>query len=359
MAQQLISIVVPMYNEARNLPHLYQEIKTHINKLPYRFEMLFVDDGSADESSAVVRYFANRDRRVRLIQLARNFGKEAAITAGLRATKGDAAVILDADLQMPPKLIGQFIKKWRAGSEVVVGVFASRNMSWLRRTGAAWFYRIIHWIGTTKITPHATDYRLLDRQVINVFDSLTERNRITRGLIDWLGFKQSYVHFEQAPRKFGRPTYSFHKLVQLAMNSITAYSMVPLKLAGYLGVFILMLSVPLGAFLLVERFVLKDPLHWGVNGTTLLATLIVFLVGTVLACLGLISLYIAHIHTEVINRPLYVVRAKPRLAQQSSVLEQVTPVTLAEGDTQPFVTADGEAPLVPADEPAAKEVTIG
>jgi dolichol-phosphate mannosyltransferase len=317
MSQPLISIVVPVYNEERNLPHLYKEIKKHVDQLPYRFEMLFVDDGSADNSATVVKVCANRDKRVRLIQLARNFGKEAAMSAGLHEAKGDAAIIMDADMQMPPKLMGKFIEKWREEqAEIVVGVFAARSMGRLRRWGAHCFYRLMRTIGNTKITPHATDYRLLDRQVIDVFDSFTERNRITRGLIDWLGFKRTYVYFEQAPRKFGQPTYPFSKLIQLAMNSITAYSLVPLKLAGYLGVFILTVSIPLGLFLVVERFLLGDPLGWGINGTTMLATLILFLVGVMLACLGLISLYIAHIHAEVINRPLYIVREKPRLEPQ-------------------------------------------
>lgn len=330
---QLISIVVPMYNEEQNLPHLYKEIKRHVDQLPYRFEILFVDDGSADESAAVVRACSRLDKRVQLVQLARNFGKEAAVSAGLHATRGDAAIVIDADLQMPPKLMGQFIKKWKAGAEVVVGVFAARNMGFVRRVGAHWFYRLMHTIGNTKITPHATDYRLLDRQVIDAFDELTEHNRITRGLIDWLGFDRTYVYFEQEPRKFGKPTYSFAKLIQLAMNSITAYSLVPLKLAGYLGVCILLISAPLGGFLVVERFVMGDPLHWGINGTTLLATLILFLVGVMLACLGLIALYIAHIHTEVVNRPLYVVRERPAInAQRVRELEASVLAGLPEGE---------------------------
>lgn len=309
----LISIVVPVYNEARNVPLLVQELSKHANKLPYQFEFLLIDDGSRDDSVRVIQEQAVIEPRVRLVQLARNFGKEAAVSAGIGEAKGDAAIIMDADLQMPPSLLGEFIEKWQQGAEVVVGVFAERNMSKIRSFGAHTFYSIMGKIGHTKITPNATDFRLLDRQVIDVFNDLTERNRITRGLIDWLGFKRDYIYFKQAPRQHGDPTYSFKKLIELAMNSFTAYSLLPLKLAGYLGVLILFFSIPLGVFLYIERFIFHDPFHWGIHGITFLAVLILFLVGVVLACLGLISLYIAHIHAEVINRPLYIVRKKPTI----------------------------------------------
>jgi len=323
MAQQLISIIVPVYNEASNLPLLYKELKENTEPLPYKFEMLFVDDGSTDGSAAEVYKCARSDRRVHLVQLARNFGKEAAMTAGLHVARGDAAIIIDADLQMPPRLIKHFIKRWRGGAEVVVGVFAARSMSRLHTWGSHLFYRIMRLIADTSITPHATDYRLLDRQVINAFNTMTERNRITRGLIDWVGFRRDYVRFRQAPRKFGRPTYSLGKLVGLAVNSFTSYSLAPLKLAGYLGLFILLFSVPLGLFLATERFVLGDPLHWGINGTTMLAVMILFLVGVVLACLGLMSLYIAHIHDEVTNRPLYILRNEQRLTEIPKEVEAI------------------------------------
>jgi dolichol-phosphate mannosyltransferase len=320
--QKLISIVVPVYNEEANVPVLAQELARYANELPYRFEFLLVDDGSRDKSADAIQLAAAQDERIRLVQLARNFGKEAAVSAGLAETKGDAVLIMDADLQMPPALMGKFVAKWEQGAEVVVGVFAERSMSRLRAFGAQNFYRIMGKIGNTKITPNATDYRLLDREVVDVFNELTERNRITRGLIDWLGFKRDYIYFKQAPRQNGDPTYSFKKLVQLAINSFTAYSLLPLKLAGYLGIFILMLSVPLGTALFVLRFVFHDPYNWGIHGTTFLAVLNLFSVGVVLACLGLVALYIAHIHAEVINRPLYIVRRKPTRSIEEVVNEK-------------------------------------
>lgn len=319
MTSKTISIIVPVYNEGANLRPLYKELSSIISALPYTFEILFIDDGSRDNSADILVELANENNNVSIIQFARNFGKEAAVSAGLHAAKGDAAIIMDADLQMPPSLLGEFLQKWESGAEVVVGVFASRNMQFIRRLGAKFFYRIMRSIAHTKITPHATDYRLLDRQVLDVFNSLPERNRITRGLIDWLGFQRDYVYFEQAPRLHGSPTYSFSKLVALAMNSFTSYSLLPLRLAGYLGIVILILSSLGGIFLWIEKFVLNDPFNWAVSGTAFLAVMLLFLVGVVLACLGLISLYIAHIHAEVIDRPLYIVRKKPRARQHRSV----------------------------------------
>jgi dolichol-phosphate mannosyltransferase len=319
----LISIIVPVYNEADNLPVLYRELSQHSRALPYRFEMLFVDDGSKDDSVKVLDGFARKDHRVRLIRFSRNFGKEAAVTAGLHAARGNAALIMDADMQMPPSLMSQFITKWESGAEVVVGVFKSRNLSVVKRWGAKLFYRIMKSISHTKITPNATDYRLLDRKVVNVFNQFTERNRITRGLIDWLGFDRQYIYFEQAPRKFGTPSYTFRKLVTLAVNSFTAYSLLPLRLAGYLGMLILTISIPGGLFLYLERYALHDYLHLGTNGTTMLGVLTVIMVGVVLSCLGMISMYIAHIHAEVTNRPLYVVRPEERVAEEAPILEEV------------------------------------
>ena len=305
MGEQTISIIIPMYNEASNLQPLYNELKLCIARLTkYRFEIIFVDDGSKDESAKVARRLARRDRRLRVLELSRNFGKEPAMTAGLHAATGDAALIMDADLQMPPRLMGKFIERWERGDEVVIGVFGTRKTSKLHALGSHWFYRIMQQISNTEVIPHETDYRLMDRKVINEYNRLTERNRITRGLVDWLGFRRSVIPFEQAPRLNGQPAYTYRKLIGLAINSFTAESLMPLKLAGYLGLFILLLAIPTGSIMTIDRVLY----HWPIRGTAFLAILIVALVGVVLACLGLISLYIGRIHAEASNRPLYVLR---------------------------------------------------
>lgn len=321
--KELISVVVPVHNEAACIPRLYQELDTHTRSLPYRFEFIFVDDGSRDDTLDVLQKVSKRDRRIRLIEFARNFGKEAAVSAGLQACKGDAAVIMDADLQHPPSLINKFLAAWKRGNDVVVGVKRySRYEGYIKRMTSNMFYKILSKVSHTAITPHASDYRLVDRKVIKVFCKMTERNRMTRGLIDWLGFHRGYVHFEAPPRQAGTASYGYRQLFRLAVNSLTAYSLLPLKLAGYLGAFILVTTAPVGAFLMIETYVMNDPLNWQITGTAMLAIMILLLIGIVLGCIGLVALYIARIHDEVSNRPLYVVRSK--MGADAEAAEPVT-----------------------------------
>lgn len=304
-----ISIIVPFHNEAANLPLLIAALHKATDELPYNFEFVMVDDGSKDDSARVVRKLAKVDSQIRFLQFVRNFSKEIAVSAGLHAAKGNAAIIMDADLQHPPSLIPQFIKKWEAGSEVVVGVRDyDKKESWFKKFASAWFYRIMQQISHTHITPHATDFRLIDRVVIDEFSRFTEHNRMTRGLIDWLGFERDYIHFVAPLRAHGEAAYTINKLVALAINSFTSYSLFPLKLAGYIGTIIILTTGPLGLFAFIEQFVLHDPLDLNIRSTAILALLTVFLVGIMLIALGLVALYIAHIHAEVSNRPLYILR---------------------------------------------------
>jgi dolichol-phosphate mannosyltransferase len=309
MEGKLISIIVPIHNEAQNIPLLYKSLVKHTEKLKYQFEFVFVDDGSTDESLESLQQLTGKDERVRVLEFARNFGKEAAVSAGLDAAWGKAAIILDADLQHPPALIPKFIAAWEQGNDVVIGVRRySKEEGRMKRLTSDWFYHLLHMVANTQITPHASDFRLLDKKVIRIFRQLTERDRITRGLIDWLGFRREYIQFTAPPRANGVAQYSWRKLVDLAINTFTGYSLFPLKLAGYVGILILITAIPIGAFLSFERFVLNDPWNWNITGTALLAMMILVLVGIMLGCLGLIALYIARIHSEVTNRPLYVVR---------------------------------------------------
>lgn len=306
---QTISIIIPMYNEELNAPLLYDEIMRHVAELSYRFDFIYVDDGSKDGSVAAIERLIKRHHNVRLIEFSRNFGKEAAVSAGLHAARGDASLILDADFQHPPCLINEFIEKWQNGADVVVGVMRYGSAdSWLKKFTSNWYYRVIKPITTTDLIPHATDFRLLDKRVTQAFSRMTEHNRMTRGLIDWLGFRRDFVYFEAAKRKHGVRGYSYRKLVVLAMQSFTSYSLVPLKLAGYAGAVIVMISGPFGLFVYAESHLFGDPLNWRPSNVVLLALLLIFLIGIVLACMGLVAMYIAHIHAEVVDRPLYVIR---------------------------------------------------
>lgn len=309
MQQKLISVIIPIYNEAPNISHLYRALTSAIQTVPHSFEFLFVDDGSSDDSLRQLRRIARKDKRTRIIELARNFGKEIAVTAGIHKARGDAAIIMDADLQHPPKLLPQFIDEWEKGADVVVGVKEySKDETWLKRVTSRGFYTVLGKVSAASITPHASDFRLINRQVIDTFKQFTERNRMTRGLIDWAGFKRHYIHFKVPPRQYGEAGYSYRKLLGLALNSFTAYSLLPLKFAGWLGWIILVASSVLGGFVFVEKYLLRDPMNLQISGSAILAIILLFLVGVVLVCMGFIALYIARIHDEVTNRPLFIVK---------------------------------------------------
>ncbi len=312
---QLISIVVPMWNESEGIPKFCERLlgvtKKLVRKKDYNFEYIFVDDGSTDSTVEIIGNLARRrSSPVTLIELSRNFGKEIAVTAGLHASRGDAVIIMDADLQHPVELIPAFLESWRNGAEVVVGVRKryQKESVWKRVT--SWiFYKMMNRISNMNTVPGSSDFRLLDRQVVDVFNRLTERNRMTRGLIDWLGFRRAYIEFTAPPREYGQAGYSFNKLFGLAVNSFVSLSVFPLRLAGYVGIGIMALSGILGVFILIEDVILGDPLGLNFSGPAMLAVLNMFWIGIVLSALGLVALYIANIHAEVINRPLYVVRA--------------------------------------------------
>ncbi|MEI7425773.1 MAG: glycosyltransferase family 2 protein [Candidatus Moraniibacteriota bacterium] len=306
--KKLLSIIVPVYNEEKNIPLFYEKIQVILDGLNYAWEIVFVNDGSCDKSILELNNISEKDSRVQVIDFSRNFGKEIAVTAGINNCQGVACIILDADLQHPIEKIPEFIEKWEAGAEVVVGVRKkNKGEGFVKKIGSYFFYKMINRISDMEIVTRATDYRLIDRVVIDAFNQLTEKNRMTRALIDWLGFRREYIYFEANERIHGVPSYSFWKLVRLAFNSMIAFSLFPLKLAGYLGVIITFFSGLLGIFIMVDRYLTKE-LHF--SGSVILAVVILFLIGVVLVCLGLIALYIANIHAEVTNRPMYIIRKK-------------------------------------------------
>lgn len=307
---KLISIIIPVYNEEKNIPLLYEKLQEVFQMCAnqYMFEVIFVNDGSRDKSGEEIEKLAGANQHVRLIDFSRNFGKEIATTAGIHHCKGDACVMIDADLQHPVELIPEFLKKWEQGTEVVVGVRKrSKDEGWIKILGSAVFYKIINRIAEVRVVPNATDFRLLDRAVIDEFNRFTEKSRMTRALIDWLGFRREYIYFQSNERMYGTASYSFVKLFRLALSSFVGLSLFPLRIAGYLGLVTIFLSGLLGLFILIGDYMLHKVVF---SGPAVLAIASLFLIGIVLSCLGLIALYIANIHGEVVNRPMYVVRKK-------------------------------------------------
>ena len=305
-----LSFIIPLYNEEKNIPLLYSALREVIGNYltNYNYEILFVDDGSKDASLDEVKKLWVKDSRVKYIRFAKNFGKEIGTSAGLQNCSGDAAIALDCDLQHPVQLIPQMIKRWEDGARIVVGVRASRKEESIVKKFGSWlYYKVFNRLSSNRTIPNSTDFRLLDRQVINEFKRFGEHSRMTRSLIDWLGFEMAVEYFDAPERMYGKASYSYVKLVKLAISGIVSNSLFPLRLAGYLGFVISLFSLLLGAYVVIGKYFLHEPLASSITGTAQLAILIMFMVGIILVCLGLVSLYIANIYTEVINRPLYVV----------------------------------------------------
>lgn len=306
-SSSLISIVVPVYNESSNLPGLHTSLSSVLSKAEYTFEVIYVNDGSRDDSLQILHEIAAKDSRVRILSLSRNFGKEIATTAGLHTARGTAIITLDADGQHPVELIPKFIERWKLGAKVVIGVrTANQREGIVKRLGSKLFYRTINWFASTHIVPKSTDFRLIDRVVQQAFAQMTERNRITRGLIDWLGYERDYIEYVANARQHGDAGYSFRSLVKLAVDSVVSLSVSPLYIAAYLGAFVLPVSVLLFLFM-VSDAILRDPLNLRLTGGAYVLVLMLFLIGVLLLSQGIIGLYLSHIHSETQNRPLYIV----------------------------------------------------
>lgn len=302
-----ISIIVPVYNEEKNIPLMHKALSDVAEKVAgYDFEFLFINDGSKDCSWNIMQNIAKNDRRVRAIDFSRNFGKEIALTAGVQNCTGDAAMFLDADLQHPPALIPEFISKWENGAEVVASIRKStEKKSFVKDIGSKVFYKLAHLMGASQLTSNATDFKLIDRKVINELVKFTEHKRLFRGLIEWLGFRTEYIEFVAPERANGVATYSLKKLASLAVNSVMSFSLLPLKIVGCLGAFISSVSFLLLCFMSIHYFILRTDLFSSISFVIVFNTLVL---GVVLMSQGIMALYIGQIHGEVIGRPLYVIR---------------------------------------------------
>jgi dolichol-phosphate mannosyltransferase len=303
-----ITVVVPVFNEKESLPELYRRMSEALDSLGETWELILVDDGSQDGSTEIIRQLAKQDDRVTPIIFARNFGHQIAVTAGLDYSRGQAVVIIDADLQDPPEVIPELIEKWREGYQVVYAVRSEREgETWLKTATASMFYRLIFRITDVKIPLDTGDFRLLDRKVVDVMCRMRERHRFLRGMAAWVGFRQVGVPYRRAARFAGVTKYPFRKMLRLALNAITGFSYFPLQVATYIGFISAGISIIVIPFVVGLRL-LGSQAFFG-QASTLLAVL--FLGGVQLICVGILGEYIGRIYDEVKGRPLYIVSEEP------------------------------------------------
>jgi polyisoprenyl-phosphate glycosyltransferase len=306
-----ITLLVAAYNEEASLPSLHLQIIEAIKASDVEFEVLYVDDGSTDGTWRLLEKIADTDARVSLIRLSRNFGKEAALTAGLDhvADDSDALIVLDADGQDPPELIPQFIAKWREGFDVVYGTRIQRDgETWLKRLTAAVFYRVINFLAHTAIPKDTGDFRLISRPVLKALQQFDERQRFMKGLFAWVGFDQTALPYQRAPRIAGKTHYSYWRLWNLALEGITSFSTAPLRVATYVGVMTATLAFAYGLWIISKTMLWGD----SVQGWPTMMAVILLLGGIQLMALGMIGEYLGRIYLETKQRPLYLM-AKQRL----------------------------------------------
>jgi polyisoprenyl-phosphate glycosyltransferase len=301
----LYSFVVPLYNEAETLPELVRRLGSIADLLDSPTEIILVNDGSRDESIVLLRQFQQQNPRICYINLARNFGHQIAVTAGLHFVRGDVVVILDADLQDPPELIPEMLAKWRSGYQVVYAQRRARaRESWSKRGFAYIFYRLLNQLSDVNIPTDTGDFCLLDRSVVTVLNQMPERTRYLRGLRSWVGFRQTAVLFDRDPRFAGTVKYTFRKSFKLAINGIVSFSQVPLRLAMYVGLFAAFVALLMALLILYWRiFVPNSPL----TGFTMILVAIFFLGAVQLVSIGILGEYIGRIYEEVKGRPLYTI----------------------------------------------------
>jgi glycosyltransferase involved in cell wall biosynthesis len=299
-----LCVVVPCYDEEHALPVFHARLGAVLDTLALDARVLYVDDGSRDRTPDVLAALAATDARVGTLRLARNFGKEIAMSAGLDHADADAVVVIDADLQDPPELIGELWARYRDGHDVVYGVRRSRRgESWFKRATAATFYRVIGRLSDTPIPADTGDFRLLSRRAVLALRELRERHRFMKGLFGWIGYRQTGVVYDRAPRAAGRSKWNYWRLWNFALEGITSFSTVPLRLATYAGIATALLAFVYGAWTIAKTLLFGDP----VRGYPSLMVVILFLGGVQLIALGLIGEYLGRLYDEAKRRPLYLI----------------------------------------------------
>jgi polyisoprenyl-phosphate glycosyltransferase len=299
------SLIIPIYNEEETIPELYRRVSAIMDNLEDSVELILVNDGSRDRSLPLMRELHEIDPRVCYLSFARNFGHQAAVTAGLNFCRGEVIVVLDADLQDPPELIPTMIDRWRDGYQVVYAQRTKRKKEgWFKRFTAYIFYRLLKRLADVDIPADTGDFCLMDRRVVEVLNAMPERNRYIRGLRAWIGFRQTAVNFERDPRFAGEVKYTFKKSLSLALNSLISFSKVPLRLSTYLGLFSALIALLMAFLVLYWR--LQQP-YSPVTGLATILIAVFFLGSVQLISIGILGEYIGRIYEEVKGRPAYTI----------------------------------------------------
>ncbi|NLK64113.1 MAG: glycosyltransferase family 2 protein [Tissierellia bacterium] len=300
-----VSLLIPAYNEEETIPLLYNELNKVIDKISgYEFEIIFVNDGSSDNTLNILRNLQQRDSRVNYISFSRNFGKETAMAAGFDYVTGDATVILDADLQDPPELIKEMIFYWEEGYDDVYAKRKSREgETWLKKFTSAAFYKLLQKMTKIPIQENTGDFRLLDRRAIESLKKLREKQRYTKGMFSWIGFNKKEILFDRKPRAAGKTKWNYLKLLNLALEGVTSFTTLPLRISTILGILVSIFSLVYMFIVLIKSLIWKDP----VQGYPSMMVTILFLGGVQLVCLGIIGEYVGRIFNETKYRPLYII----------------------------------------------------
>lgn len=305
-SKKLVSIVVPAYNEEQVLPVFHERLSRVLNLLDeYTWEVIFVNDGSRDGTQQCVDDIQARDDRVTSVSLSRNFGKEVAMTAGFEHARGDAVIVIDADLQDPPELIKEFLQAWESGYDIAYARRTHRDgETWLKKSTAAHFYRLMARLSNVHLPADTGDFRLMSRRSVDALLKLREHHRFMKGLFAWVGFPSKAIEYRREPRAAGRTKFNYWKLWNFALEGITSFTILPLKVASYIGVLISLIAFAAGAYILIKTFLWGDP----VPGYPTLIVTVLFLGGVQLLFIGILGEYLGRIYNETKGRPLYFVQ---------------------------------------------------
>lgn len=318
--QELISIVVPMYFEEEVAEECYRRLTLAAVENNLKYELIFVNDGSTDRTLEILERLARKDKHVKIISFSRNFGHQIAVTAGINRAKGDAVVVIDADLQDPPELIPRMVMLWKNGYDVVYAKRRKREgETWFKLVTAKLFYRILNRLTNVKVPFDTGDFRLIDRKVVDALNKMPEQNRFVRGMVSWAGFRQIPVEYDRNERYAGETKYPLKKMIKFALDGIFSFSSKPLKLVEYMGVLTVFTALCIFVFLAVGSILGKATLF---TGWTSIMTMLTFLGGVQLLSIGVIGEYVVRTYDESRSRPLYIVDREINMDEQYELLNE-------------------------------------